>query len=347
MSLGMEGLKRGVMLLFGVRPFSDQDERSGEVKRVISCVIALLVLGAPVCSFAQRQVVTSTTEYSFGPDDIINITVFGNPELTGEVTVDFRGMIQIPLVGEVRAEGRSPADLGEFLTERYQLLDSSISEVLVSVVAYRSLTVTVLGEVRAPGPYGFVEIPGLWDIILTAGGPGAAADLTRVQIVRGQALSGEPQTITLDLSAGIAMGQSEQLPSLRAGDKVFVPSAEDIPIGDQDFQIFGSVGSPGTYRINVATNVIEALAASGGPTPEADLKSVYVTRDTEDGTKSFRLNLEDYLFAANTPQNLDLLAGDTVTVPEKSGFIQSWSTLSGLILPLVSLAVTFAWASNR
>jgi polysaccharide export outer membrane protein len=316
------------------------------VKRVISCVFALLVLGAPAYSFGQQQIVSSTTEYSFGPDDIIELTVFGKPELTGEVTVDFRGMIQIPLVGEVRAEGRSPAGLGEYLTQRYQLLDSSISEVLVSVVEYKSRTVTVLGEVRAPGPYGFVEIPELWDVILTAGGPGAAADLTRVQIVRGRAEAGEPQTVTLDLSGGIAMGRDQQLPSLRAGDKVFVPSAEDIPIGDQDFQVFGSVGSPGTYRINVATNVIEALAASGGPTEDADLKNVYVTRDTENGTKSFRLNLEDYLFSANTPQNLDLFAGDTVTVPEKSGFLQSWSTLSGLILPLVSLAITYAWASR-
>jgi polysaccharide export outer membrane protein len=335
------------MLVVGAKQFSDHGERSDDVKRVISCVLALLMAVAPASSSAQQQIVTSTTEYLFGPDDIIEITVFGQPELTGEVTVDFRGMIQIPLVGEVRAEGRSPSGLGEYLTERYQLLDSSISEVLVSVVEYKSRTVTVLGEVRAPGPYGFVEIPGLWDVILTAGGPGAAADLTRVQVVRGQPAAGESPTITLDLSAGIAVGRLQNLPYLRAGDKVFVPSAEDIPVGDQDFQILGSVGAPGTYRINVATNVIEALAASGGPTESADLKSVYVTRDTEAGTRSFRLNLEDYLFAANTPQNIDLLAGDTVTVPEKSGFVQSWATLSGLILPLVSLAITFAWASNR
>ena len=317
------------------------------MNRALMFVFALLVLVAPAGSPAQQQVVTSTTEYSFGPDDILRITVFGKPDLTGEVTVDFRGMIQIPLVGEVRAEGRSPAALGEYLTERYQLLDSSISEVLVPVVEYKSRTVPVLGEVRPPGPYGFVEIPSLWDVLLTAGGPGARADLSRVEIVRGLPEAGEAPTITLDLSAGIAAGRAQELVTLRAGDKVFVPSVEDIPIGDQDFQIIGAVGSPGTYRISVATNVIEALAAAGGPGVDADLGKVYVTRDTEQGTKSYRLNLEDYLFAANTPQNIDLLAGDTVTVPEKSGFVRSWSTVSSIILPLISLAITASWALNR
>ena len=86
------------MLRSGVQQFSDQGKRSDDVKRVISCVFALLVLGAPAYSFGQQQIVSSTTEYSFGPDDIIELTVFGKPELTGEVTVDFRGMIQIPLV---------------------------------------------------------------------------------------------------------------------------------------------------------------------------------------------------------------------------------------------------------
>lgn len=316
------------------------------MNRLFLSLLALLVLGAPAAGLAQQHVVTSTTEYRFGPDDIIDITVFGKADLTGEVTVDFRGMIQIPLVGEVQAEGRSPADLGEYLTQRYQLLDPSISEVLVSVVEYKSRTVTVLGEVRAPGPYGFVEIPSLWDVILTAGGPHTEADLSSVQIVRGNPAPGEPATISVDLSAGVGASRDQEFPTLMAGDKIFVPSMGDVPVGSQDFQILGAVGAPGTYRISVATNVIEAIAASGGPTRDADLKGVYLTRDAGAGTKSFRLNLEDYLFAANTPQNIDLLAGDTVTVPEKSGFVTSWSRVSGIIIPLISLTITAIWATR-
>jgi hypothetical protein len=165
--------------------------------------------------------------------------------------------------------------------------------------------------------------------------------------VRGAARDGEPGTIEVDISGGIDATGTSSLPKLYPKDKVFVPSMEDVPVGGQDFQIIGAVGEPGTYRISVATNVIEAISASGGPTRDADMKKVYLTRDTEQGTRSWALNLEDYLFAANTPQNLELLAGDTVTVPEKSGFVSSWTRFSSIIIPIVSLAVTIVWLQRN
>jgi polysaccharide export outer membrane protein len=260
--------------------------------------------------------------------------------------VDFRGMIQVPLVGEIRAEGLTPTTLGDYLTERYQLLDPSITEVLVSIVEYKSQTVTVVGEVRNAGPQGFVEIPDLWDVILTAGGPAPEADLSRIQIIRGQPLPGEPAAIHVDLSAGIEAIPHGSLPRLRASDKVFVPSLEDVPVGSQDFQVIGAVGSPGTYRISVATNVIEAISASGGPTSEADLSNVHLTRTVGQETVSWKVNLQDYLFAAQTSQNLELLAGDTITVGQRSGFWTTFRTVVGVVIPLLSLAVTAMWATR-
>ena len=309
-------------------------------------VVAYAGVGTGV-GHAQDGASGTLAEYEFGADDILEITVFGKPEFTGEVAVDFRGMIQAPLVGEVQAAGRSPSNLGSYLTERYQLIDPSITEVLVSVVEYNSRTITVVGEVRSPGPYGFVEIPDLWAVLLTAGGPRADADLSQVQIVRGKPQPGEPGSITIDLSAGIAATRNGTLPQLYPTDKIFVPSADDVPIGDQDFQIIGAVRAPGTYRISVATNVIEAISASGGPDANADMSNVYLTRTVGQSTRSWRLNMEDYLFAAQTPVNLDLLAGDTITVPERSPFLRSFSAVWGLIVPVISIAVTLAWATSN
>lgn len=317
------------------------------VNRVIPSLLALLVaVAVPVVGLAQGQAVRSTNEYRFGPDDIIEITVFGKPELTGDVTIDHRGRIQVPLVGEVQASDRSPSELGEYLTERYQLLDPSITEVLVSIVEYKSRTVTVVGEVRSAGPYGFVEIPDLWEVILAAGGPSPEADLARVQIVRGHARDGEPMTLTVDLSANIDGPGIVELPQLYPADKVFVPSTEDVPVGTQDFQIIGAVGAPGTYRISLATNVIEALSASGGPLENADMSSVYLTRTEGERTRSWQLNLEQYLFAAQTPQNMDLLAGDTITVPAENTWLTNFRTIASVLIPIISLAITYAWATR-
>lgn len=322
------------------------------MNRSLRILLTLLVLsgmlaGMPGSGLAQRGTDGPVIEYSFGADDIIEITVFGKPEFTGEVTVDFRGMIQIPLVGEVQAAGRSPSALGEYLTQRYQLLDPSITEVLVSVVEYKSRTITVIGEVRTPGPYGFVEIPDLWDVILTAGGPRPDADLGQVQIVRAHPRPGEPASIVVDLSAGIEATRGTDLPELYPLDKIYIPSAEDVPIGHQDFQVLGAVGTPGTYRISVATNVVEAISASGGPTTNADLSRVYLTRTVGTGTRSWRLNMEDYLFTAQTPMNQGLLAGDTITVSEKNPFLSGFTAVWGFVLPVLSIVATVIWANNN
>jgi polysaccharide biosynthesis/export protein len=316
------------------------------IRSVLFLAMSVTVALAQEAPRVPGPVVTVDPNYRFGPEDVLSIDVWGRPDLSGTVTVDLEGRIVIPLVGEIRAGGRNSAELATTLSERFQLLDSSVSEVIVGVVQYNSLNLTILGEVRSPGYFGFRAMPDLLEALLTAGGPTSAAELALVQIVRRDPSVGEPRTILVDLSGGLASLDPINLPPLRSGDRIVVPSAEEVPIGGDRIHVLGAVNSPGFYRLTAARNVVEALTAAGGYAPEAALNKVYLTRVTSTGVTSFRLDIEHYLKRAQPLSNMELMAGDTVTVLQKSTFLERFRDFTSLLVPFISLTVTVILATN-
>ena len=141
--------------------------------------LQLLLIVLPATLRAQAE-----SDYRLGPGDVVHLQVLGRSDLSGDATLDDSGNLSLPLIGTVEVANRTTAELGAQLTQRYGILDPRVSQVIVSVGQYNSRRVTVVGEVRSPGRYSFRTIPGLWDVLLEAGGPTAAADLSQVQIVR-------------------------------------------------------------------------------------------------------------------------------------------------------------------
>jgi polysaccharide export outer membrane protein len=285
-------------------------------------------------------------EYRLGPEDAVQVRVWGRADLTGEFALDATGRIQLPMVGEVDAGGRTVADVAAYVTKRYQLLDPSIPEVLVSVSKYNSRSVSVVGEVRNPGRLGFETVPDLWSVLLAAGGTTREADLSRVQIVRKEPGAGEPQAVTVDLSRGIEGTPRESLPELRSKDTIIVPvlpANTNVAAGDK-VHVLGAVHAPGTYRLDAAGRVIDALAASGGPLPGADLRRVSLTRPTDHGAVSYELNLQDYLTRAKPVVDLPLEPGDIITVPSRRSTLASIVDGIAGMAPFLSVALGLGYA---
>jgi polysaccharide export outer membrane protein len=90
--------------------------------------------------------------YRLGAGDVVRLITFGEDSLTGEFRVSDSGMIALPLVGGVRAEGLSPDALavrvGKALVQANLLRSPSVS---AEIIAYRPIF--VLGEVSKPGQY--------------------------------------------------------------------------------------------------------------------------------------------------------------------------------------------------
>jgi polysaccharide biosynthesis/export protein len=320
----------------------------GLIKLLTVFAVACLTFGLSAVAPAQSgDTSDGADEYRLGPEDVIEIQVWGRDDLSGPVMIDFSGEVQVPLLGAIYAEGRTVQALSAHLTERFQLLDSTISEALVSVTQYNSRSITVTGEVRNPGRFGFRIIPDIWAVLLQAGGVNPGADMSRIEVIHEDAVGDETQKKSYDLSDGIDDTPEADLPVLRPKDTIVIPAIGEEGISGDKIYVLGAVKTPGVYRLGAAERIVEALAISGGALPHADLKQIHLTRKTEDGVVSYSLNLHGYLYDARPVTDFELMAGDVITVPA------SESTLFGEIMntvlrlaPVITAVVSLRWIVN-
>lgn len=160
--------------------------------------------------------------YRLGPEDLLKIHVFRVAELSQTVRVDARGNISLPLIGPVRAEGRTAAELEQEvatrLGERY-LQDPYVS---VFVEEYASQRVTVEGAVNKPGIFALKGRTTLLQAIALAEGLAQLADAEQVKVFRKNG-DGARRELVFDIDA-IRQGQADDPPVFKE-DVVVVPRA--------------------------------------------------------------------------------------------------------------------------
>lgn len=135
--------------------------------------------------------VPSATDYSAGaqgdqarPLDLLNVAVFGVPELTREVRVNNGGYFDFPLIGAVQANGRSLAEISFELETRLAGEFVRNPDVTVEFVERIGQVVTVSGEVDKPGQYPILQSMSLIDIVASAGGLTEYSQIDDVLILR-------------------------------------------------------------------------------------------------------------------------------------------------------------------
>ena len=141
-----------------------------------ACAIALFT---SVFADARAQ---NIAEYRLGTGDKLRVTVFGQPDMSGEFAVDASGQVTIPLVGAVDAARMTVPELTKAITERLAkdfLVDPKVS---VDVLNYRPFY--VLGEVKSPGSYAYVVGINIRQAIAIAGGFNRRAKTSEVTLYR-------------------------------------------------------------------------------------------------------------------------------------------------------------------
>jgi polysaccharide export outer membrane protein len=108
-------------------------------------------------------------DYLIGPEDVLSINVWREPDISRPVTVRLDGAISLPLVGEVTASGRTPLQLEKEITQKLRAYISD-PEVAVMVQEMRSKRFNVLGQVVRPGSYLLGNSITVLDAIALAGG---------------------------------------------------------------------------------------------------------------------------------------------------------------------------------
>jgi polysaccharide biosynthesis/export protein len=121
--------------------------------------------------------------YVIGPEDVLDISIWKNADISRTVPVRPDGKISLPLLNDVQAAGLSPLQLRETLTKA---LTAYIPEPAVSVLVreVHSFKVTVIGQVKTPGRYELKDRATVLDVLALAGGPTEYAVRNRIVVMR-------------------------------------------------------------------------------------------------------------------------------------------------------------------
>lgn len=162
-------------------------------------VLAVLVAGcaaqtAPPMGAAQARM--GLQAYRLGAGDRLRVTVYNEPNLSGEYTVSTGGELALPLIGMVAADGRTIGDLTQALTAR--IADGYMTDPKVSVEVLNYRPYYILGEVQRPGQYPYVAGMTIEQAVAAAGGFGYRANARRVNLRRNP----DPAEKAVELNSG-------------------------------------------------------------------------------------------------------------------------------------------------
>lgn len=171
---------------------------------------------------APKTVDAPGLRYKIGPLDALNIVVWRNPELSGPVTVRPDGFISMPLLGELRAAGRTPSELSQDIRASLSkvVIDPVVSVVVTGFQGVYGEQIRIVGEATRPQAVAFRQDMTLLDVMIQVGGITDFADGNAAILIRGSD-GGKQYSIRLkdllkrgDISANVAVAP---------GDIVMVP----------------------------------------------------------------------------------------------------------------------------
>ncbi len=161
---------------------------------------------------------TTSEDYKIAPLDVLEISVFGVPDLTRTAQVSSSGMITMPLIKTVKAGGRTASELERDIAKKLQATYLQSPQVSVFIKEYNSQRITVDGAVNKPGIYPITGKVSLLQAVALAEGLAIVADPSGVMVFRtaGNKRMGARFDITK-----IRSGKVND-PMLQAGDIVMV-----------------------------------------------------------------------------------------------------------------------------
>lgn len=163
------------------------------------------------------------TEYVIGISDGLSINVWKNPELSTEAIVRPDGMITLPLIGDLRAVGRTPSEIRDELGRQLaKYLREQSPVVTVAVTAINSYSFTVSGNVENAGVFTAQKYVTVFDAIQLAGGPNRFASPERTTLLR-KGQDGKVRTIPINYEELKDGKRLEANLALLPGDRVHVP----------------------------------------------------------------------------------------------------------------------------
>jgi polysaccharide export outer membrane protein len=315
---------------------------------VAACAIALAccpLAGAqsPADLVQQAKIISNTIpppasapalpDYIISPDDVLTITVYGAPDVTGEYRVSPTGHIALPLLSApIVAAGQTPGQLSEVISANYRKAEIYLHPlVTVAIKESRVHAISIAGAVKRPQIYPVFGKTTLLDVLSQAEGladdAGSLAIITRgviaIEIMNStEACGGASKsascdgTFSVDLSRLTETGDPHLNVDLYPGDRVTVQRAGIV-------YVVGAVNRPGGFPLKTGQEnmtVIQAVALAEDLKPTAARKNALIIRNNPakgNGREEIAVNLTKVL--EGREKDARLQANDILYVPDSTG----------------------------
>lgn len=306
----------------------------------------------------------SEQRYRIGPGDLLDIRVFGHPEMGIEARVDPMGRIRVPFLDELQAACLTEAQLGQAIESKLRKYLRA-PQVAVLVKDFQSQPVAVIGAVQHPGRFLLQRRVRLLEMLGYAGGQTVNAGST-IHLIRskdydfcalGNATASAPPNAVAAVAAVSDAAKTEAKTEAKPGEEeklfdgkfiainlrdlltggldanLFVEPGDIVSVPEAD-QVFltGGVMRPGPIPLRQATTLSQAIGLAGGFFPDAAKKRVRLMRQAP-GSATREEQILDYeAIEKRKAQDIVLQPNDLVEVPSSTAKSMGRGLL-GLIVP--------------
>lgn len=260
---------------------------------------------------------TVPADYRIGPSDELLIRAWGQISIDFQGPISRSGTVFLPGIGEVMLSGMR-------LDEARDMLRGIVAtqykdfELVVSLAKLRDIRIYLSGFVESPGVHTVPSTATALHGLLVSGGPGAGADLRRIQVKRGGRL-----VASFDAYRFLIDGDKSGDPQLLPGDVIYLPPARGF------VAIAGSVRRPAIYHLGETMTLRQLLELAGGSTVVADPFETRIER--YEGGRRTLLRSHDLPSRSDLP----LRDGDLVMlVPASPRFDDSVTVTGHVAVPL-------------
>ena len=211
----------GIMLLFALIVSPMRSELSAQVDSSVPSSQARTEQQSQQQGDKTSLIVTE--DYIIGPEDVLEITVWRNVDLSKVVTVRPDGKVSLPLIGDVVAVGKSAGQLAELIATRLKEYKEN-PQVSIVVQQVNSYAIYVMGEIAKPGKFPLKSRTTLLQAITLAGGFTANAARNKLVVFRFGDKGQKDVKIKASYDDIILRDSSLQNIELKPGDTIVVPS---------------------------------------------------------------------------------------------------------------------------
>ena len=277
--------------------------RTARLSSLPSLLFAIALL-APSAVMAQApRPIQQDKDYIIGPEDILEIQVWGNKDLNQVVFVRPDGRTSLPLVGEIGVAGQSVQQLQDHLTNVYEKTVKG-AVVTVMVKEIKSRPVYFIGGFGKPGVMQLTRELTLLQAISVVGGVVPNADAEKGFLLRGD------KRIPIDFNRLVQRGDLSQNPKLEPGDSIVVPLADAVYVN-------GEVKAPGSVKYTQDLTILKALTQVGGLTPLASAGRVDVLRGNAEKKERIRVDVDKMMRSPDENPDIRLQPNDIIFVPQR------------------------------